>query len=257
MNQSNKFSFNPKEAGLLEHLGELRSRLIWSALAFLVFTIASFSYTEEAFRILTKPFFEVFPANALIGTGPAEAFVLKLKISVFFGILLAFPVIAYHVWAFVAPGLYDAEKRMALPLAIATTVAFGSGVVFAYEAVFPVMFPFFLSQYNSIGVTPQIRISEHLALMLQGMLAFGIVFETPVAAYLAGRLGIITHQTLIDWGRYAIVAIFLISAVLTPPDVVSQMLMAIPMLALYGLSIVILKISGSPKTEDKNEQTPE
>lgn len=256
MNQSNKFSYNPSESGLLEHLGELRTRLIWCAAAFVIFTLTSFSYTEEAFHLLTKPFFEVFPTNALIGTGPAEAFVLKLKLSVFFGIMLSFPVIAYHVWAFIAPGLYDSEKKMVLPLALATTAAFICGIVFAYEAVFPVMFPFFLSQYNSIGVTPQIRISEHLELMLQGMLAFGVVFETPVAAYLAGRVGLITHHTLLDWGRYAIVAIFIVSAVLTPPDVVSQMLMAVPMLVLYGLSIIILKFTARPKSEDPNEQTP-
>lgn len=255
MSPNKKFSYNPSESGLLEHLGELRRRLMWSAAAFVAFSIIAFSYTEQAFRFLTRPFFEVFPSDALIGTGPAEAFVLKLKISVFFGILLAFPVIAYQVWAFVAPGLYESEKRMAIPLTIATTAAFTCGVVFAYEAVFPVIFPFFLSQYNSIGVTPQIRISEHLALMLQGMLAFGVVFETPVAAYLAGRLGLITAQTLIDWGRYAIVAIFIISAILTPPDVVSQMLMAVPMLTLYGLSIIILKLTCA-KPEKDDEQTP-
>ncbi len=250
---NSKFSFNPSESGLFEHLSELRNRIIWVAAAFIAFSLLLFSYTEPVFALLTKPFFDVFPRDSLIGTGPAEAFVLKLKISLFLGALATLPFFTYHVWAFVAPGLYDNEKKMVIPLAFATTVAFLVGVSFAYFLVFPFVFPFFLDQYRSIGVTPNIRISEHLELILQGMIAFGLVFETPVAAFLAGKVGLITHHTLIAWGRYAIVFIFIVSAILTPPDVLSQMLMAVPMLALYGLSILILRFTAKPTQEGSSD----
>src|SRR4029077_2248401 len=150
-------------------------------------------------------------------------------------------------WRFVAPGLYDTEKRLALPFAIAGSFFFLMGASFCYELVFPVGFRFFLEEYASIDVAPQIRISEYLTFAARMLLAFGITFELPVVTFFLARLGVLTHRTLLGVGRYAIVVIFIVAAVLTPgPDVASQLLMAAPLLVLYALSIGVAWAAARP-----------
>ena len=232
------------EMGLMEHLQELRKRLVFGAFAVLVGTVVAYFYSKESFRILSAPYFEAFPNQSLIGTGPAEAFLIRLKVALFAGSLLVSPFLFAQVWLFVAPGLYDHEKKWAIPFVLVTSGLFLVGVTLCYKAMIPLAFHFFREQYNEIGLTPTIRLSEHLSLMVTSLLGFGVVFELPVLAFILGRLGVIDHHLLIRGARYAIVAIFIISAILTPPDVMSQLLMAGPLCLLYGISILVVKYTG-------------
>jgi sec-independent protein translocase protein TatC len=153
----------------------------------------------------------------------------------------------FQAWRFVSPGLYESEKRLAVPFAIVASLFFGLGAAFCYVLVFPVGFRFFLEEYGSIGVAPQIRIAEYLSFASRMLLAFGVTFELPVVTFFLARIGVVTHHTLIGTARYAIVAIFAVAAVLTPgPDVASQLLMAGPLLVLYVLSIGVAWVVARP-----------
>ena len=227
------------------HLRELRRRVVYACIAVLIGAAVAYSFSKEIFDFLSKPYFVSFPDNILIGTGLAEAFVLKLKVAFFAGIVLASPILFLQLWLFIAPGLYDQERRLVWPFVISTTALFLLGVWFCYEWVFPFAFEFFRQEYASIGVTPTVRISEHLALMIQGLVGFGLVFQLPVLAFFLGRLGIIDAPMLIAGSRYAVVIIFIVSAVLTPPDVLTQFLMAGPLLLLYGISILVVRYTAA------------
>lgn len=243
MSQNSSESKTPetKEMGLLEHLSELRLRLIVCAAAIGVLAVAAYFFSPAVFKILCQPYFEAFPDNVLIGTGPAEAFLLKLKVAAFCGLILASPVIFHQAWLFVAPGLYESERRWVMPFVVGATALFIGGVAFCFLAVIPLAFSFFHQQYASIGITPTIRLTEYLSTVLSVLLCFGLVFETPLIAFVLGRLGLIDEGFLLRGLRYAVVAIFIVSAVLTPPDVLTQFLMAGPLILLYGLSIVLVK----------------
>jgi sec-independent protein translocase protein TatC len=230
------------EMTLFEHLGELRKRLLISTVAIVTFAILCYSYTSEIFVWLSKPYMTSFKDNLLIGTGPAEAFLLRVKVALFSGAVLATPIIFHQIWLFLSPGLYEKERKLFIPFLLSATALFLGGVGFCYFVVLPFTFAFFADQYAMIDITPTIRISEHLSMMIQALVGFGIVFEMPVVAFLLSRAGMIDHQTLIGGARYAVVIIFIVSAVLTPPDVLTQFLMAIPLLILYGVSILIVWI---------------
>lgn len=247
------YKASPPEMPVLEHLGELRRRLVVSAIAITLGAFFTYSFSTEVFAILTKPYFDYFPPNSLIGTGPAEAFILKLKVAIFTAFFVTSPILFHQVWLFIAPGLYDHERRLVFPFVISTTTLFLLGSWLCYTFIVPVTFAFFREQYASIPVTPQIRITEHLSLMLKAIVGFGAIFETPVLAFFLGRFGIVTHHMLIRWARYAVVVIFILAAVLTPtPDVLTQTLFALPLLVLYGFSILIVKWTG--KTERTEEE---
>jgi sec-independent protein translocase protein TatC len=231
------------QMSLLEHLRELRSRLIYSAIAITVGSCVAYSYSEIVFNLLNSVFFAHFQGGSLIGTGPAEAFLLRMKVAVFAGIILVSPYLFFQLWKFIEPALYDREKRMAFPFIASGTLLFFTGVWFCYRFVLPVTLGFFAEQYQSIGVTPQVRISEHIAVMMQALVGFGVVFELPVLAFFLGRFGIITSKQMIGASRYAIVAIFIIAGVLTPPDALTQILMAGPLLLLYAVSIVVVRLT--------------
>jgi len=236
------------EMTLMEHLDELRSCLVWAALAITIGSVLAYSYVTPLFDILAASYRETFPGEKLIGTGPAEAFILKIKVAIFAGVLLSSPIVFLQLWRFIAPGLYPHERRFALPFVASTTLLFCAGVWFCHRFVLPVAFSFFYGEYQSIGVSPNVRVTEHLSFVIQALLAFGAVFELPVLAYFLGRFGIVTSTVMVSGARYAVVVIFVISAVLTPPDVISQFLMAIPMLVLYAISIVVVRLT---------EQSPE
>lgn len=234
---------SPEDAlSFWEHLSELRKRLLYSALATIITTIACWSFTGEVFEWITQPYIAFFGDATLIGTGPAEAFLLRLKLSIFCGILLGSPLIFYQLWLFICPGLLEEEKKLALPFVVGSTFLFSLGALFCFSVVLPYALEFFRTQYDSLGtITPTIRISEYLSMFLKAMLGFGLVFQIPILAFFLGKLGLITSSTLIHYGRYAVVAAFIISAILTPPDIVTQFLMAGPLLLLYGLSILIVQ----------------
>lgn len=238
------------EMGLFEHLAELRKRLVRSSIAVVICSCIAYSYSREIMEFLMQPYQNAFRGNILIGTGPAEAFILRMKVAIFSGIILASPVIFYQLWLFIAPGLYDKEKRFVLPFTLSTTLLFLFGAGFCFQAVFPFAFEFFKQQYDAIAITPTIKVSEYLSTVMLTIIGFGLVFEMPLLAYFLGRLGLIDHRTLLNGARYAIVIIFIVSAVLTPPDVLTQFLMAGPLLILYGLSILVVKYTASPADED-------
>ncbi|NLF25290.1 MAG: twin-arginine translocase subunit TatC [Deltaproteobacteria bacterium] len=234
------------EMGILEHLAELRLRLAYALAALTAASVIAYGFAGSLFLLLSAPYFQTFSntgaqAADLIGTGPAEAFILKIQLSIFAGAILASPVIFYQVWRFISPGLYEHEKKWAVPFLGCSTVLFVGGVLFCYYAVLPIAFDFFNDQYTSIGVKPAVKISEYLSLVIRLLLAFGLVFEIPVLAYFLARFGLIDDQMLLRWVRPAIVVIFIVSAIITPPDVISQFLLAAPLILLYGFSILIAK----------------
>jgi sec-independent protein translocase protein TatC len=226
---------------LTAHLEELRTRIIRALAATVAGGLTAWLVIEHLVTFLLAPLSKLRPGESLlIGTGITEAFFMKLKVAVIGGVFLASPVIFYQGWRFVAPGLYNTEKRVALPFSIAASFFFVSGAAFCYWLVFPVAFEFFLQEFASIGVAAQIRVSEYLSFVSRMLLAFGVTFELPVVTFFLARIGLVTHKTLVAWWRQAVVVIFIVAAVLTPgPDVASQMLMATPLLVLYVLSIGI------------------
>ncbi len=233
---------------LTAHLEELRWRIVRSLAAVAVGFVACYAFADRLFVFVIHPLAALRPEQSLlIGTGVTEAFFTKLKVSFIAGLFLASPVVFFQAWRFVAPGLYDSEKRLALPFALAASFFFVAGAAFCYVVVFPVGFRFFLEEYGSIDVAPRIRITEYLSFATRMLLAFGVTFELPVVTYFLARLGVVTHRHLIEYGRYAVVVIFFVAAVLTPgPDVASQLLMATPLLLLYGLSILVALVVARP-----------
>lgn len=256
MTQSDQLSSSQSPAdtqehlGLFDHLRELRKRLLYAGIAIGICAAFAFIAASELFAILTAPFYASFGDFSLIGTGPAEAFVLKLKAAFFAGMLLSTPVLFTQIWLFIAPGLYEHERKMAIPFVLTTSVLFLIGVAFAYTIVVPFAFAFFRDEYLSIGVTPTIRISEFLSITLKILIGFGLIFEVPIIAYFLGRLGVITDTFLIQYFRHALVLMFVVAALLTPPDIITQFLMAGPLVLLYILSIVIVRYTGKSNSED-------
>ena len=224
---------------LLAHLTELRGRLIRCVIAIILgFAIAYFA-ADWLFAALTWPLHEAARGRTvlLIGTGVGEAFFTKIKVALIAGLFLACPVVFYEIWKFIAPGLYETERSMAKPFVVFATLFFVAGGYFCWAVVFKIGYAFFLDQYQSIGVTPTIRISEYLAFSSKLLIAFAITFEMPIFAFFLTRLGIVDYRMMIRHFRYAILIIFIIAVALTPPDMVSPFLLAIPLLALYGISV--------------------
>jgi len=231
------------ELPLTAHLAELRKRLLRGLAATVVAFAVCYPEAQRIFDFLTAPLFQAAEGSnlgaQLIGTGVAEAFFTRIKVSIIAALFLALPVILYEAWMFVLPGLKETEARYVRSFVLAGTLFFLAGAVFCYQVVFPLGFPFFLGEYHRIGVSPAIRISEYLSFSARMLLAFGITFELPVATFFLARMGIVTHHTLIRFGRYAVLIAFVLAAILTPPDVASQILMAGPLLALYLVSIAV------------------
>jgi sec-independent protein translocase protein TatC len=245
---------------LTAHLEELRWRLIKSLAAIALGFAVTYNLADALFAFLTRPLLALnLGTVGLIGTGVTEAFFTKLKVSFIAAIFLASPIIFYQAWMFVAPGLYAQEKRYARPFVVSATLFFIAGAAFCYWVVFPVGYRFFIDEYISIGVAPSIRISEYLSFTARMLLAFGVTFEMPVITFFLARLGLVTHTAMLSYLRYAVLVIFIVAAVLTPgPDVASQLLMAGPLLVLYGLSIFVAYMFNTPRAaaEDDTSVVP-
>jgi sec-independent protein translocase protein TatC len=224
---------------LTSHLAELRKRLIISLVATGIGFCACYGFSEKIFLLLSAPLIQSMPeGSTFIFTGVTEAFFTYMKLAFFAGIFVASPIIIYQTWAFVAPGLYDNERRSILPFVFVSVVFFLGGTAFAYFIVFPSAFKFFLT-YNTQYVKIMPSIGEYLSFSCIFLLAFGIVFELPVFIICLARLGIINHNHLRKYRKLVIIGIFITAAILTPtPDAVNQLLMAVPMLILYELSII-------------------
>ncbi len=224
---------------LLEHLKELRGRLIRCVIAIALGFLVAYSGADWLFAALTWPLHAAAHGRnvLLIGTGVGEAFFTKIKVALIAGLFLASPAVFYEIWKFIAPGLYESERRMAKPFVLFATIFFVAGGYFCWAVVFKIGYAFFLSQYASIGVTPTIRISEYLAFSAKLLIAFAITFEMPIFAFFLTRLGLVDYRMMIRYIRYAVLGIFIVAVALTPPDMVSPFLLAIPLLLLYGVSI--------------------
>lgn len=239
---------------LTEHLEELRSRLLWSLIAIAVAGGGCYVVIDPLFAVLLAPLHEAGGDGVrVIGTGIAEAFFTKLKVALIAGVFVASPVVFFQIWRFVAPGLYDHERRYVLPFVGFATFFFVSGAAFCYELVFPTAFRFFLEQYHATEIDPFIRVSEYLSFTSRMLLAFGATFELPVFTFFFARIGLVTARQMISWWRYAVVGVFVVAAVLTPgPDVASQLLMAAPLLVLYVASIGVAALFGrTPPAEGR------
>lgn len=243
-----------KGMGLLDHLGELRSRLVKASLGVAAGFGLCWYYVDFLFTLLTQPLLNALPVgtHAQYTTLP-EAFFIRMEIAFIGALFVASPVIFYQIWAFIAPGLYDEEKRHIIPIALLSAIFFAGGAVFCYYIVFPFAFNFFIGYSTpEIVVTP--KISDYINFVLKLLFAFGIIFEMPIFTLFLSRMGILTAKMMRKGRKYAIVGIFIIAAILTPPDVVSQLLMACPMLALYELSIGVAAIFGrKPEKESEPE----
>jgi len=239
------------------HLEELRSRLIKSIITILAAFAVCFAFAEEIFAFLTAPLLRLQASGlTLIGTGVPEAFFTKMKVGLIAAVFLAFPIILRESWQFIAPGLYEHEKRYARGFVFFGTVLFLLGAAFCYTVVFQVGFGFLLKRYQALGVRPAIRIGEYLSFASRLLLAFGVTFELPVVAYFLTRVGLLDHRILIHQFRYAVLLIFLLAAILTPPDLISQILLALPLTALYGVSIGVAYLARA-KEGSRHEATAE
>lgn len=236
----------PSRAPFLDHLDELRWRL-WRALIGVVVggVLCAFWY-QEIYAFLTEPFFEVLKAKKLpdrmVFRTLTGVFMFQFKAAIFGGIILGLPVVLWQLWGFVAPGLYKHEQKLAYPFVIMSTVCFVGGAAFAYYLVLPQAFDFLLGYAIQGGpqkLTPDITIEDYFGFTVKVLLAFGIVFELPVAVAFLSGIGMITHRTLIHFWRWAIVTAFILAAVLTPPDYVTQLMLAVPLCVLYVISIGI------------------
>jgi sec-independent protein translocase protein TatC len=233
------------KAPLLDHLIELRSRLLKCVVALFFGFALCFSFSEQLFAILAHPLKDAFGAagGKLVYTKLYEAFFVQVKVALFGSFFLSFPIIANQLWAFVAPGLYAKEKKALLPFIVATPVLFMMGASLAYFVVMPTAFHFFLQfQGNSSGLQMEAlpSVDAYLGLVMQFILAFGISFLMPVLIMLLNRAGIVSRAQLVGARRYMIVAAFIAAAVLTPPDVVSQLMLALPLVLLYEITLVAI-----------------
>ena len=239
------------------HLEELRKRLINCFIAVAIGFVASYAFKEELFYILVAPLKQAMKeGDTLIYTHLPEAFFTFLKTALISGIMLASPVILYQFWMFMAPGLYDREKKMLVPILLLSTLFFTGGALFGYFVVFPLGFEFFLS-FATDTIRPMPRMREYLSFAAKLLLAFGIVFELPLVITFLARLGVVSVDFLKKHRKYAILLFFCGSAMLTPPDVVTQIMMALPLMVLYEISIIGARVFGREKAEASESDMPD
>jgi len=233
-----------------EHLEELRKRLIVCFIAVGIGFVLSYGFKEKLFQILTRPLISVMQTgDKLIFTGLPEAFFTYLKVAFLSGIILATPVIFYQFWMFVAPGLYDKEKRLMAPIVFLSTFFFVGGAFFGYFIVFPYGFKFFLGFASEI-IRPLPSMREYLGFASKLLLAFGLVFELPLIITFLAKLGMVSVSFLKKNRKYALLLFFVGAAILTPPDVVTQIMMALPLILLYEISIIGARIFGKKKSDE-------
>lgn len=245
------------EGTLISHLLELRTRLVRAALAVAIVALPCLFYANDLFTVVATPLIQALPKGAtMISTSVVAPFMTPFKLAVYVALFLAMPYVLYQVWAFVAPGLYRHERRFALPLLVSSIILFYAGVAFAYYVVFPLAFKFFAATTPS-GVQMMTDMTQYLDFVLVLFLAFGAAFEMPIAIVLLVWTGMVKPETLSSNRGYVILGIFVVAALLTPPDAISQTAMAVPMYLLYEFGLAMAKILAKSKLEQRAREAGE
>lgn len=238
---------------LKPHIADLRKRLVISSLTVVAMFFVCFSFYEPILTWMMVPVEAVLPKNSqMVAIEIQETFFTALKVAFFAGFIASLPVIFWQLWLFLAPGLYDHEKKLVIPFVFFATLMFLSGSAFAYYIVVPVGFEFLIN-FGSTVVTVLPSIGKYVGFFTKLLIGFGISFELPVITFFLAKIGLVDDRMLKDFFRYAIILIFIVSALLTPPDVISQLLMAGPLTLLYGVSIYIAKVFNPAQKEDEEE----
>jgi sec-independent protein translocase protein TatC len=244
-----------QQESFISHLVELRDRLLRAGASVLVVFLCLMPWAADIYDLLALPMMHALPEGTkMIATGVVTPFFVPVKVTLMVAFVLALPLVLYQAWAFVAPGLYAHEKRLALPLIIGSTILFVTGMAFCYFFVFGTVFQF-IAQFAPKSITPAPDIEQYLAFVMSMFLAFGITFEVPIVVVLLVKFGVVSIDKLKEVRSYVIVAAFVIAAVVTPPDVVSQLLLAIPMCLLYELGILAAKLV-APRPEPTSDYVP-
>lgn len=240
----------------LEHLEELRQRLLKTVIALAAGFAVCWSFHEQIFHFMVQPLRAAYPGIKLVATSPTETLMLFMKMSFFAGIFLAAPFVLYQIWAFVAPGLYSHEKRYVVPFIVFGTGFFVSGAAFGHYWLFPLTFRF-LGEFGGTDVEYLPKVSEYYTFYSWFLLGLGVVFQLPVVIFVLSRIGLVTPGFLLRHFRWAVLAAFVIAAIITPtPDVVTQSLLALPMLGLYLLGIVVAWLFGKPRAKVEASSAP-
>lgn len=225
------------QEGLLSHLVELRDRLIRILIAVAIVFVPMAFFARELYSLLAAPLLHVLPAGGtMIATDVVGVFLVPMKVALVVSFLLVLPYVLYQIWAFVAPGLYAHEKKFAVPMLIASVLLFFMGMAFAYFAFFPMVFGF-MAKFAPVGVAWMTDIEKYFSFVLTMFLAFGATFEVPVVVIVLVKMGLVSIEKLREWRPYVIVGAFVVGAIFTPPDVISQFMMAVPMWLLFELGV--------------------
>ena len=233
------------EMPFLDHLEELRWRLIKIIAAVVVFAIAAFYFSDYLFSALWHPLNKAAPDLKIHYFKVTEGFTTRLKLSIVGGFIAASPIVFYQIWKFILPGLYDREVKIVMPIALFSTVFFLVGTSFCYYLLLPFGLNFFLNTQAPAGTQPTLMMSDYLSFILVLLLSFGLVFQLPVVSFFLGKIGLISSKLLASGRRYALVIIAILAAVITPPDFISQLAIGIPLYILYEISIIIVRLTGS------------
>jgi sec-independent protein translocase protein TatC len=244
------------EETFISHLIELRSRLLRSIIAVIVVLVCLVPWAKDIYALLAAPLLKALPhGSTMIATDVTGTFLVPLKVTLMAALLFALPYVLYQMWAFVAPGLYQHEKRLAVPVIVSSVMFFGIGMAFAYFIVFPIAFGFFAG-YAPAGVQMMTDIDKYLSFVLTMFIAFGITFEVPVVVVVLVRLGVVELHKLRSIRGYVIVGAFVVGAIFAPPDVLSQVMLAVPLWLLYELGLLVARfvvVSPRDKAADERE----
>ncbi|WP_114649934.1 twin-arginine translocase subunit TatC [Pseudothauera hydrothermalis] len=240
----------------ISHLVELRDRLLRAVVAVIVVFVCLMPWAGDIYDLLALPMMNTLPeGTSMIATGVVTPFFVPVKVTLMVSFIIALPVVLYQAWAFVAPGLYAHERRMAIPLVLGTTVLFLVGMAFCYFFVFGMVFSF-IAEFAPKSIVPAPDIEQYLSFVMTMFLAFGLTFEVPVVVVVLARAGVVSVEKLKEARPYVIVGAFVIAAIVTPPDVISQLLLAVPMCLLYEFGIMLAKMARKPQEAGASDYSP-
>ena len=229
-----------KQMTLLQHFSELRKRIIYIFIFYIISFFISWIFSDYFIQFFTVPFIKIMPNTPLVYNNITDSFFIKFSISGFISILSTIPFCLWHLWKYISPGLYVNEKKFILPVIILSPILFLTGSIFAFYFLYPLIFKFFISLNNSNNLFLP-NINKYLDFSISMIKVFGIVFQMPLILYLLNRVGILSKLSIISFRRYAYVIVFIVAALLTPPDIISQFMLAIPMIILFEISILFMK----------------